>query len=46
MTVAQYSAKFTELARYCSHLVPTEAKKAQKFIKGLKTEYRKQLLSL
>ncbi|XP_028089930.1 uncharacterized protein LOC114290259 [Camellia sinensis] len=38
MTVAEYEAKFTELARCAPHMVDTEYKKARKFEGGLDVE--------
>ncbi|XP_028099455.1 uncharacterized protein LOC114298985 [Camellia sinensis] len=38
MFIAEYKAKFTELARFASHMVDTEYKKAQKFESGLDLE--------
>ncbi|XP_028081774.1 uncharacterized protein LOC114283142 [Camellia sinensis] len=35
MSVAEYEAKFTELARFAPHVVDTDYKKARKFDKGL-----------
>ncbi|XP_028116481.1 uncharacterized protein LOC114314225 [Camellia sinensis] len=35
MTVAEYEAKFTELARFASYMVDTEYKKTRKFESGL-----------
>ncbi|XP_028054209.1 uncharacterized protein LOC114258457 [Camellia sinensis] len=35
MSIAEYEAKFTELARFASHMVDTDYKKAQKFEGGL-----------
>ncbi|XP_028096112.1 uncharacterized protein LOC114296027 [Camellia sinensis] len=35
MSVAQYKAKFTELARFAPHMVNTDYKKSQKFEGGL-----------
>ncbi|XP_028120019.1 uncharacterized protein LOC114317460 [Camellia sinensis] len=35
MSVAEYEAKFTELARYAPHMVDTDYKKARKFEGGL-----------
>ncbi|XP_028083956.1 uncharacterized protein LOC114285150 [Camellia sinensis] len=35
MSVAKYEAKFTELARFASHMVDTDYKKARKFEEGL-----------
>ncbi|XP_028103157.1 uncharacterized protein LOC114302340 [Camellia sinensis] len=38
MSVAEYEAKFTELARFTPHMVDTDYKKAQKFEDGLDLE--------
>lgn len=38
MTVAEYEAKFTELARYAPHMVNTDYKKIRKFEGGLDVE--------
>ncbi|XP_028126437.1 uncharacterized protein LOC114323163 [Camellia sinensis] len=38
MSVAEYEAKFTELARFAPHMVNTDYKKAQKFEGGLDLE--------
>ncbi|XP_028086884.1 uncharacterized protein LOC114287646 [Camellia sinensis] len=38
MSVAEYEAKFTELARYAPHMVDTDYKKARKFEGGLHVE--------
>ncbi|XP_040999715.1 uncharacterized protein LOC121245871 [Juglans microcarpa x Juglans regia] len=35
MTVHQYAAKFTELSRFATYLIPDEEKKARKFEQGL-----------
>ncbi|XP_028059592.1 uncharacterized protein LOC114263293 [Camellia sinensis] len=35
MSVAEYEAKFTELARFAPHMVDTDYKKARKFEEGL-----------
>ncbi|KAJ8619853.1 hypothetical protein MRB53_028382 [Persea americana] len=43
MTVAEYEAKFSELARYAPHLIPDEASKADKFEKGLRPILMKQV---
>ena len=45
MTVAQYVAKFTALSRYCTHLVATEERKSTRFVRGLKTAIRTQLVA-
>ncbi|XP_028083104.1 uncharacterized protein LOC114284405 [Camellia sinensis] len=38
MSVAEYKAKFTELARFAPHMVDTDYKKARKFEGGLDLE--------
>lgn len=38
MTVVEYDRKFSQLSRYASHLVDTDAKKAQRFENGLRPE--------
>ncbi|XP_028052079.1 uncharacterized protein LOC114256624 [Camellia sinensis] len=39
MSVAEYEAKFTELAKFAPHIVDTDYKKAQKFEGGLDLEW-------
>ena len=36
MSVEEYAAKFNELARFATHQVDTEARKARRFEQGLK----------
>ncbi|XP_038974723.1 uncharacterized protein LOC120105985 [Phoenix dactylifera] len=43
MTVAEYEAKFTELAKFVPKLVEDEQDRVHKFEMGLKTEIRKQV---
>ncbi|XP_028095441.1 uncharacterized protein LOC114295390 [Camellia sinensis] len=38
MTVAEYKAKFTELARFAPHMVDTDYKKARHFEGGLQND--------
>ncbi|XP_028059676.1 uncharacterized protein LOC114263357 [Camellia sinensis] len=38
MTVAEYEAKFIELARFAPHMVDTDYKKARKFENGLRSD--------
>mgnify|MGYP003702931319 CR=1 FL=1 len=38
MTVAEYEAKFTELARFSPHVVDTDYKKARHFERGLRDD--------
>ncbi|XP_038983663.1 uncharacterized protein LOC120111173 [Phoenix dactylifera] len=44
MTVAEYEAKFTELAKFVPKLVEDEQDRVHKFEMGLKTEIRKQVV--
>ncbi|XP_038985500.1 uncharacterized protein LOC120111712 [Phoenix dactylifera] len=44
MTVAEYEAKFTELAKFVPKLVEDELDRTHKFEMGLKTEIRKQVV--
>ncbi|XP_038975808.1 uncharacterized protein LOC120106826 [Phoenix dactylifera] len=44
MTVAEYEAKFTELAKFVLKLVEDEQDRVHKFEMGLKTEIRKQVV--
>ncbi|XP_010521029.1 PREDICTED: uncharacterized protein LOC104800026 [Tarenaya hassleriana] len=43
MTVREYEAEFTRLLTYAGHLVPTEGKKIQKFIAGLRPYLRRKI---
>ena len=38
MTVAEYEAKFTELARFAPHVIDTDYKKARHFEGGLRSD--------
>ncbi|XP_038976545.1 uncharacterized protein LOC120107362 [Phoenix dactylifera] len=44
MTIAEYEAKFTELAKFVPKLVEDELDRTHKFEMGLKTEIRKQVV--
>jgi len=44
MTVDQYEAKFSKLSRYAPKLIEDREEKAKKFMKGLRTDIRKQLV--
>jgi hypothetical protein len=46
MTIAQYEAKYNTLARYNPHLVPDEATRAKRFVKGLRSEFRSRMVVL
>ncbi|XP_011623753.1 uncharacterized protein LOC105420728 [Amborella trichopoda] len=41
----QYAAKFAELSRYAPHIINTEARKANKFERGLKPDIRGRVIS-
>ncbi|XP_028075804.1 uncharacterized protein LOC114278026 [Camellia sinensis] len=43
MTVAEYESKFTQLARFATYVIPTEARKARKFEAGLDVEIKDML---
>ncbi|XP_028077579.1 uncharacterized protein LOC114279524 [Camellia sinensis] len=43
MTVAEYESKFTQLARFATYVIPTEARKARKFEAGLDPEIKDRL---
>ncbi|KAH7836145.1 hypothetical protein Vadar_033137 [Vaccinium darrowii] len=43
MSMAGYDKKFTELSRYASHLVATDALRAQRLVDGLNDKYRLQV---
>ncbi|XP_028052840.1 uncharacterized protein LOC114257278 [Camellia sinensis] len=43
MTVAEYESKFTQLARFATYVIPTEARKARKFEAGLDLEIKDRL---
>lgn len=38
LSVGKFAERFTELAQHGIHLIPDEARKARRFVKGLKTE--------
>ncbi|MQL87053.1 hypothetical protein Taro_019588 [Colocasia esculenta] len=46
LTVAEYEAQFSRLARYAEHLVNMERMKAKRFLNGLKPQYITQLAPL
>ncbi|KAK2995849.1 hypothetical protein RJ640_015809 [Escallonia rubra] len=46
MSVSVYESQFTDLARFCPHLVDTEERKARKFVKGLNKDLRDKLIPL
>ncbi|KAL3741036.1 hypothetical protein ACJRO7_022195 [Eucalyptus globulus] len=46
LTVDQYEAKFSELSRYAPRLIEDQKEKTKRFLKGLRTDIRKQLLPL
>ncbi|XP_057953805.1 uncharacterized protein LOC131148086 [Malania oleifera] len=46
MTVQQYVARFVELSRFTSHMVPDELKKARMFERGLMQGIRTQVVAL
>jgi hypothetical protein len=46
LTVGQYEAKFTELARFAPHLIEEDSKKAKKFLRGLRPPIRSKLVPL
>ncbi|MQL99517.1 hypothetical protein Taro_032240 [Colocasia esculenta] len=46
LTVAEYEAQFSRLARYANHLVSTERMKAKCFLNGLRPAYITQLAPL
>ncbi|XP_028096831.1 uncharacterized protein LOC114296704 [Camellia sinensis] len=43
MSVAKYESKFTQLARFASYVIPTEARKARKFEARLHAEIKDRL---
>jgi hypothetical protein len=43
MSVAQYTAEFNRLSKYCPRLVDTEQNRTRQFIKGLRWELRRVL---
>ncbi|MQL91439.1 hypothetical protein Taro_024059 [Colocasia esculenta] len=46
LTMAEYEAQFSRLARYAEHLVNTERMKAKHFLNGLRPQYITQLAPL
>ena len=46
MTVLEYVAKFTELARFADDYVATDMAKVRKFDDGLKLSFRGKILGL
>ena len=46
LTVGQYEAKFTELARFAPHLIEEDSKKVKKFLRGLCPPIRSKLVPL
>ncbi|KAK3029821.1 hypothetical protein RJ639_038009 [Escallonia herrerae] len=46
MSVSVYESQFTDLARFCPHLVDIEERKVRKFVKGLNKDRRDQLIPL
>ena len=46
MTVMEYAAKFTELARFTNDYVATDLAKVRKFENGLKLSIRGKILGL
>ncbi|KAK2991790.1 hypothetical protein RJ640_000299 [Escallonia rubra] len=46
MSVSVYESQFTDLARFCPHLVDTEERKVRKFVKGLNKDLRDKLIPL
>ena len=45
-TVLQYEAKFTKLARFASHVVSNDVRKAKKFQRGLRPSIRTRMAAL
>ncbi|XP_028055936.1 uncharacterized protein LOC114260078 [Camellia sinensis] len=43
MTVAEYESKFTQLVRFATYVIPTEARKVRKFEAGLDPEIKDRL---
>ena len=43
MSVAEYTAKFDELARFAPMIVPTDEARKAKYMYGLRTEFMKQI---
>lgn len=46
LTVAQYTAKFNRLAKYCLRLIDTDENKTRQFVKGLRVELQRALAPL
>ncbi|KAK3001685.1 hypothetical protein RJ639_022273 [Escallonia herrerae] len=46
MLVSVHESQFTDLARFCPHLVDTEERKVRKFVKGLNNDLRDKLIPL
>ncbi|KAK3030741.1 hypothetical protein RJ639_036545 [Escallonia herrerae] len=46
MSVSVYESQFTDLARFCPHLVDIEERKVRKFVKGLNKDLRDKLIPL
>ncbi|KAI5668333.1 hypothetical protein M9H77_18186 [Catharanthus roseus] len=46
LTVAQYTAKFNRLAKYCLRLIDTDENKMRQFVKGLRVEQQRALAPL
>ena len=44
MTVSQYEAKFTQLSRYAGKLVSKEEDRTKRFVRGLRSGIRSQLV--
>ncbi|XP_020530129.1 uncharacterized protein LOC105421551 [Amborella trichopoda] len=45
LSVDQYAAKFVELSRYAPHIIKTEARKVNKFERGLRPDIRGRVIS-
>ncbi|WMV37450.1 hypothetical protein MTR67_030835 [Solanum verrucosum] len=46
MTVSEYEARFQELSRYATMILPTEEEMIQCFVRGLRTQLRDETHSL
>ncbi|KAI5657018.1 hypothetical protein M9H77_25811 [Catharanthus roseus] len=46
LTVAQYTAKFNRLAKYCLRLIDTDENKTRQFVKGLRVKLQRALAPL
>jgi len=44
MTVSQYEVKFTQLSRYAGKLVSEEEDRTKRFVRGLRSGIRSQLV--